>query len=602
LVGSSIAAWLVLASSHEPARVRTAALVVGVAWSFLAAGVVALARSPGRFGALMCAVGLAVPFAALGAADASVPFTAGLVAGSVWVGILVHAIVAFPSGRLPSRAAVAIVAAGYAVVTVGQLLVLLFDDLAGECPECPANAVLVRADDGVSAVMDAVVGIVGALVAAAVVVELARRWRSASPPLRRALAPVVATGGAAIAALALLYATTAVAPGGAEEAASWLALALLVAIPFAFLIGLLRMRLARAAVGRLVVELGATPAGDELRGALRRAMHDPGLAVAYWRPDARRFVDGDGAPVELPGEGEDRAASLVERGGEPVAALIHDASVQHDPELVEAVVATAALALENERLQAALRARLEELRASRARLVEAQADERRLLERDLHDGAQQRLVALALELKLAEARAGRDPSRSVDAFAHARDQLLQAIDELREIAHGIHPALLSARGLGAALEALAARTPLPVAVEADLPGRLPETVEIAAYYVAAEALTNVVKYAEATHVSVRLARDAGQAVLEIEDDGAGGADPARGSGLRGLADRVEALDGRLEVVSPPGRGTVVRAAFPLHRGAARVSDGSPSAPSARTARADSAPGATGRAPGTRSPR
>jgi signal transduction histidine kinase len=240
------------------------------------------------------------------------------------------------------------------------------------------------------------------------------------------------------------------------------------------------------------------------------------------------------------------------------------ASAVREPGPIDMVLVAARLAVENELLEAALQARLEELRASRARIVEAQAEARRLLERDLHDGVQQRLVALALELRLADTRAARDPAAGREALAYAQAQLGQAITELRDIAHGIHPALLSARGLGAAIEALAARTPLPVTVALERAGaRLPETVEVAAYYVAAEALTNVVKYAGASRATVRVARESDRAALEIADDGIGGADPARGSGLRGLADRVEALDGRLDVISPPGCGTRVRATFPV---------------------------------------
>jgi signal transduction histidine kinase len=172
-------------------------------------------------------------------------------------------------------------------------------------------------------------------------------------------------------------------------------------------------------------------------------------------------------------------------------------------------------------------------------------------------------VSLALELRLAEAHAGRDPSRSREALSHARGQLGLAIGELRDIAHGIHPALLTARGLQAALEGLVARTPLPATLELELgDDRLPEAVEVGGYYVAAEALTNVVKYAEATHVTVRLGRERGEVVLEISDDGIGGADVAHGSGLRGLVDRVEALGGRVDLVSPPGGGTRLRAVFP----------------------------------------
>ena len=585
LVAGAVALWLIITSSYDDTPVRSAAIVLVVGWSFVVAGVVALTRSPGRFGSLLCAVGLAVPLAALGDANASIPFTVGLILGNLWIGILVHALLAFPTGRLGSRVEVATVALAYAAVTVGQVLVLLFDDLADECPECPDNAILVTADDTASAALDAIVGVAGALIALSVVLVLVRRWRSASRPLRRALAPVLVTGGAAIGAVALVYATLALDPVG-SDVPEWLALSLIAAFPFAFLFGLLRMRLARAAVGRLVVELGETPAEPELRGALRRALHDPELTLAYWRPEARGFVDRSGRPVELPCDGDEKAASLIERNGEPIAALVHDASVGQDPELVEAVVATASLALENERLQAALRARLEELRASRARIVEAHGEERRRLERDLHDGAQQRLVALALELRLAEASVGGDPSRSRSALAHAREQLGHAIDELREIAHGIHPAVLTARGLGAGVDALAARTALPVTVENELAdARLPEAVEVAGYYVAAEALTNVVKYAQATHVTLRVAREADDVVVEIADDGIGGADPARGSGLRGLRDRVDALDGRLDVVSPRGGGTRVRATLPLQRAAAgrpdpRTGHGEPVGPGA----------------------
>jgi signal transduction histidine kinase len=368
-------------------------------------------------------------------------------------------------------------------------------------------------------------------------------------------------GGAAIASIALLYASYVVSPE-ATEVPSWIAVVLLGAFPFAFLAGLLRMRLARAAVGQLVVELGDAPPEGELRDALSRALHDPGLNVAYWRPETHDFVDGGGHTIALPQSGEPRTASLIERDGEPVAALIHDASLAQDPELVEAVAAAAGLALENERLEAALRARLEDLRASRARIVEAQATERRRLERNLHDGAQQRLVAVALELGMAEARLDANPAR--DIVTQARTELSLAIEELRELARGIHPALLTDHGLGAALEALAGRAPLPVTVELELgQGRLPDAVEVAAYYVAAEALTNVVKYAGAREAVVRATRSAGWAVVEVVDDGSGGADASRGSGLRGLADRVEALDGRLDILSQRGGGTRVRAAFPL---------------------------------------
>ncbi|HEV3001082.1 MAG TPA: sensor histidine kinase [Solirubrobacteraceae bacterium] len=218
--------------------------------------------------------------------------------------------------------------------------------------------------------------------------------------------------------------------------------------------------------------------------------------------------------------------------------------------------------MENERLDAELRARVEELRDSRQRLVEAGLKERRRLERDLHDGAQQRLVALSLQLGLVASSLDRDPQAARELLDGARAEARAAVEDLRELARGIHPAVLTDRGLAAALESLADRAPLPVEVAAVPDGRLPGAVEAAAYFVVAESLTNVAKYARATHAEVRVARADGHAIVEVRDDGVGGADPCAGTGLRGLADRLSALDGRLEVESEPGRGTVVRARVP----------------------------------------
>jgi PAS domain S-box-containing protein len=218
------------------------------------------------------------------------------------------------------------------------------------------------------------------------------------------------------------------------------------------------------------------------------------------------------------------------------------------------------------RLNAELHVRLEELAASRARIVTAGDVARRRLERNLHDGAQQRLVTLSLSLRVALEKLDSDPATARAALAQACDELGLALDELRELARGLHPALLSDRGLRAAIEMLAGRTPVPVEIE-DIPdGRLPEPVEAAAYYLIAETLTNVTKYARASEVRIRVASSDATVVVEVSDDGVGGADPAAGSGLRGLADRVEALGGSLEIVSPPGAGTSLRAEIPAKLG------------------------------------
>jgi signal transduction histidine kinase len=258
-----------------------------------------------------------------------------------------------------------------------------------------------------------------------------------------------------------------------------------------------------------------------------------------------------------------RSWTAVELEGRPVGAIVYDIALCAEPDLVRSVAAAAGLAVHNEQLQAQLRARVEQLRASRARIVEAAGQERRRLERNLHDGAQQRLVALSLTVRMAQGKVHCDPEKADEMLAGAAQELKLAQEELRELARGIHPAVLSDRGLEPALEAVAGRSPVPVALEGVPEERLPEPIEAAAYFVVAEALTNVAKYASASHASVRVSRVNGSAFVEIDDDGCGGADPARGSGLRGLADRVGALDGKLAITSPPGGGTRLRAEIPV---------------------------------------
>jgi signal transduction histidine kinase len=326
----------------------------------------------------------------------------------------------------------------------------------------------------------------------------------------------------------------------------------------AFLIGLLRTRLARGAVAELVVELGGPLEPGTLRAALARALRDPSLTVAYWLQDGERFVDADGRAVALPRTG----VTEVRREGRLIAALVHDPALDDEPELVASAGAAAGLALENERLQADLRARLEELRASRTRIVEAAQDERRRIERDLHDGTQQRLVSIAMTLGLADARLERDPAAVRPLLDQARAALSDALAELRGLSQGIHPGILTERGLRAALEELAYGARLPLELDVGLSERLPERVEAAAYYVVSEALTNIVKHACATTVRVQVTRIDGAAMIEVADDGIGGADDTRGTGLRGLYDRVDALGGRLHVESPTGGGTVVQARIP----------------------------------------
>jgi signal transduction histidine kinase len=310
-------------------------------------------------------------------------------------------------------------------------------------------------------------------------------------------------------------------------------------------------RWTQAAITGLVVDLGELGDAGTLRDRLARALGDPSLVVGYWLPGEGRYVDEAGRPVQLPSAGAERAVTPIAQDGEPVAALVHDASVLGDPRLVGDVAAAARLAVANVRLQAEVRSRVAEVAASRRRIVQAADSQRRRLERRLREGAEQRLGRVAELLAdagppLAEVAVGLEAARA----------------ELREFARGVHPAALVEGGLVAAVTELAERSPVPIQVTAPS-GRLPAAVEAAAYFLCSEALTNTAKYARASRASVRLETRDGVLAVEVGDDGVGGADPAGGSGLRGLADRVEALGGRLGIDSPPGGGTRLTAELPL---------------------------------------
>jgi signal transduction histidine kinase len=443
-----------------------------------------------------------------------------------------------------------------------QLPAVLFSDTANNsvCNGCPANAILISPNSGFSDAWASVVNVCAIAVIALITREVIRRVRRARGSERATYGPVVYTGVAALVAFACLFLSAVVGgPGG--SVLLLLAFAVFVTVPYAFLAGLIRGRLSRAgAVAELVEALGRTDdQRSSLRDSIAAALGDSSLALAYWVPDQQAYVDSDGRRVALPEPGSGRVATPIERGGEPLAVVIHDGALAEERDLVRAVGGAAALTLENERLSAELRARVEEVRASRARIVRAGDEERRRLERDLHDGAQQRLVALALNLRLAR---DSDPDMMRGLIDEATNELTEATGELRELARGIHPAVLTDRGLGAAVTALAGRAAVPVEVSALPEERLAEPVEATAYFVVAEALTNVARYSQATHAQVDIGRQNGTLVVEVRDDGIGGADPLRGSGLRGLADRVASVDGRLVVTSEPGAGTTVHAAIP----------------------------------------
>ena len=938
-VGVVVAAWvLAYTSDHVENPAATAVLACAAGLAFVTAGLIAWVRRPRNgSGKLMTLVGLTSFFGVLTIANDSTLFTIGLSLGSIVFALFLHFVLAFPSGRLEGAGARAAVIGAWTLATLGQLLVLLVtpsSDLCDEGVTCPSNRLLVE-DSGTAAVIVGSLVQIGAIaVAATAITILWRRYDRASPALRRTLAPVYLTSTIVILSLLLVFIAEWVSETIVDVLA-WVTVIGLLSVPLASLLGLLERKLSRAAVSELVVEIGRDRGPDGIETSLRRVLHDPTLTLARWDEEHGVFVDHDGTPVDASHANGARQATLVERGGQPIATMIHDPSLLDNRDLLDAVSAAAGMAIENERrfealarsetrtralvdaipdlmfrisrdgtyldykaestrdlfdsevvgrtvrerlptevaeriMRAGVRAlatgevqtieyeldfgvevrtyegrvvaageeefmlivrdftqrirreialersesrtralldaipdimfrigsdgiyrgykaddpellllppeefmgravrdvlpadvaeaimacgeraleggtsepieydllingqhrffegrvarvdedefllivrdftvrkrqddellalhrqleerlgelererdmtdrivngapsilvlldeaggilrvnrrggellgyvdrdervlgrpfweifvarahreatrdaframrrhpdiderdgrwetatgeelavtwnvsqlpedegmgryllaaqdvtqqthQREELAASRARIVHAADDARRRLERNLHDGAQQRLVSLSLALRLAQAKVTADPEGADSVLQSAREELALALEELRELARGIHPAVLTERGLGPALESLASRAPLPVVVDAP-EERLPEPVEAAAYFVVSEALTNVAKYAQAKEAAVCVARSNGRVVVEVRDDGVGGAEAGSGSGLRGLADRVSALSGTLTIDSPRGVGTVIRADIPL---------------------------------------
>ena len=559
-VATAVAAVLVGLLAPQPERVAPLAEIpIGAIW--LVAGLIALVKRPGnRTGVLMTALGFLflVPHLSW---QAPLPFTLGVLMETWGIAVAIHLVVAFPSGSLSTRVERTVVAAGYLSWVVGNAVWLLFwDPVASGCADCPRNLLLLQRDSGASEALELLGTPIDLAILLTAFALLIRRWHRATGPARRALAPVV---WAAVALGLLLAAFTAwigVTSGDpAESPFAWVVAIAAAAVPLAFLAGLMRTRLRRSDVAGLLVELSSMPSPAHARDAIARTLGDPSLELAFWLPEAGHYVDLDGRSLD-PRASPERAVTPVEHDGNRIAALVHDPALLDDPGLIRAAGAAAGLALENARLQAELRAQLAEVRASRARIVEAGDAERRRLERDLHDGAQQRLLGIRLALQLARGRLADGGGQINELLAEADAEVVDALEELRALARGIHPAILTEEGLAPALGALARRAPVPVEL-AVCSERLPAPVEATAYFVAGEALANVAKHAHASGVTIEVTRENGRVAIHVTDDGVGGAD-AGGAGLRGLRDRVEALDGRFRVENRPGGGTRVTAAIP----------------------------------------
>lgn len=484
--------------------------------------------------------------------------------------ILAFVVLTFPGDRLQGRSGKAIVG-GLTALMIGRAawrLVGIRPGIgAGNPPDAPANPFLLVPDGGTfisgDLLLTLLIGVVLLLVAAAAL----RRRSTIRPGARRVTDPVL-LGGALWAAFAGIYMI-----GGYThdilrvdivpwDGPGWTAQYLLRVLgPLGLLVGAARLRSSSSVAIALMAGPDGPARGAALEQTLRRSLDDPTLVLLRVGPGGT-WLDAAERVVALPDRDGERAATMLERDGTAIGAIVHDVTLLDDPALVRTVAAAVALAVDNERLQADLRAQLEEVRASRARIVEAGDAERRRMERDLHDGAQQRLVALAVSLRTIRSRLGPDASAQVVSELDEAGALVKAaIAEVRELARGLDPSILREGGLGAAVQSLADHSSIPVRVAINLDRRLPARAETAAYFVAAEALANAAKHSDASAVTVTATEADGVLQLEVADDGGGGAD-LDGSGIRGLADRIAAVGGIFDVASPRGGGTRIKVSIP----------------------------------------
>jgi signal transduction histidine kinase len=538
-------------------RVTVATTLVVVALALLVSGMLGwLLRPASRVGPLLCLSALLwlVPY--LQDSGVDIIASSAFLLRDLWLAVLVVVAITYPDGRGTWWAWV-LAALAFLRVLAPNLATALFT--TAPVPLQHRNFFNVAsAPDLVHDVRQVsthqLAWFIGLAVAVALLVRLIQGTRASRAG---ALPLTVATG------LTLTYFTLQNFSCG--ELAGWKEGGDTVAhavIPLAFLLALIGGRRAHHRMSDLLMDMGDQPDSTVMREALARALRDPSVEIAYRVGPGGEWVTPEGAPAQLPVDVPTRRVSYVERDGERVAAIVHDAALENEPERLEPVRRAVRLWLDNERLTAEVRRQVDEVRASRRRILEAGDRARKSVERDLHDGAQQRLVGLALNLRLAQRAADPSTALLLDEFA---GELESAIAELRELARGIHPSVVTESGLPTALGALAKRAPLPVSVEVDLPGRYVDTIEATVYYVAAEALTNVARYASASSASLTVFEAGDVLHLEARDDGVGGARIGAGSGLSGLRDRVEALGGALVLESPPGSGTRVIVRLPLSR-------------------------------------
>ena len=527
-----------------------------------------------RFGVLLILAGGGWFLTALAESRHELPYTLGRAAGWLMELALVYLILAYPSGRLPGRIdRLIVLVMAIAVFTMYLPRLVLAESFEVPSPytscvqACPANQFFAL-DRQPAFVKDFMQPVGVLLVFAALWSAVARvtwRVRGATVLTRRMIIPVVAVGAARAGAVGVALVARQLDPT-ATQALNVVSWSLALAVPLlalAFLAGLLRWKLfAGVALQRLSRCLRTVPDVPTLRQAFADSFDDPSIEIVF-RASRRTggWIDDRGHPVELPAAGSGRASSEVRNGDAVVAAIVHDEALAAHPDLVAAGVALAAVVLDNHRLVAEAEASAHELRRSRARIAARAAQERRRIERVIHDGAQQRLVALGIELELTEALLQTDSERGLVRLRELEEELGAAVDELRALAHGVYPPLLADRGLPDALRAVASRSRLDIELQIVEVGRYGPEVESAIYFCVSEALQNVTKHARtARHAVVRIdASPPGELQFSVRDDGTDGPGGRirAGAGLTNMQDRVGALGGEVDVTSVPGLGTTV---------------------------------------------
>ena len=529
-----------------------------------------------RFGRLLVLIGFAWFLPSLSTSGSDLLYSVGRVAGWTVEAGLIYLVLSFPSGRLTERADRLLFGAAVALVAFLYLPTVLIDQSFPQpspwascvAPDCPDNAFMALSSE--PKILDAAIvplrEILTILLMVAVVARLGQRVRSATPLMRRTLTPVLAVA-------ILRVGTFAVTIGARRLDASdafvdvliWVILLGLPAMSLAFLLGLIRWRLFTAdALLRLAVGIRHDPHPDELRDLIASALSDPSVELAYRDPGARTgWVDGDGEPIPSPRDGPGRCCTAIVDDGRPVAAIVHDDALADQRSFVMTVGSYALAWEDNHRLAARVEQSLRDLRESRARILAAADDERRRIERDLHDGGQQRLVALRVRLELADETMRDSPARARRMLQQLGAEVDAALDDLRALAAGVYPSLLADRGLTDALRSAARRSPVPASVAVSGEDRYSQDVEAAAYFCCLEALQNVAKHAfGATAVEISLDRN-GDLRFAVRDDGPGFDASVAGNGLVNMHDRVAAVGGTLEIKSVPGEGTEVIGTVPV---------------------------------------